>query len=356
MSIDALEPEKNYPVNDFKYQENMFDAVIGYQKGGFIYYEIMKLIGKDSFFDALKNFSKEFRGKRAYWSDLIDEFTKAAPFEIVKKYDLSEIINKWLKSKEIPEVRLLSANKSGNELQLQITKSTDLTISLPVKLIGKDKSEVQNFVVSENKLTLKLPTNFDVEKVQIDPDYQVLRKIYSWEKPFSYGRTLSSNPLVVLPADTSKNYPVAKEFYEEMVKSGYNFKSRIATELTPEEISSNSLILLGNITDYKLLKDLASNLPKGIVLDDAGFKYNGKSSNPNEVFLMVNSDHPNKSDLYATAIIFDGLTDMTPLKRLFHYQSYSLVLLSVSKPGRPLFDSEIFPRSASKFELQRNLD
>jgi hypothetical protein len=356
MSLDALEPTKNYPVMDFKYQSDMFDAVLGYQKGGFIFYEIMKIIGKDAFFTALKNLSKDFRGKRAYWSDLTDEFVKAAPFNVNKTYDLTEIIDKWLKSKELPEIRLITANQVGNELQVQLTKTTDLTVTIPIKLIYSDGSEIKYFTLKDNKPTLKIPCSKHVQKIEIDPEYEVLRKIYNWEKPYSYGRTLSSNPLVVLPPDTSRNYQVAKDFYDELVKSDYKFKSKKANELTQNDISSNSLLLLGSINDYPLIMELSKKLPEKISLDEQGYKYSNKSSTANEAFIMYSADHPNNSSLFASAIIFDGLKDTTPLKRLMHYQSYSLVLLSVNKPGRPLFDMEVFPNTISKFELQRILN
>lgn len=355
MSLDALEPSKNYPVADFKYQEDMFDAVIGYQKGAFIFNEILKLIGKDAFFGALKNFAINYRGKRAYWNDLIDEFTRASSSELVKKYDISEIIEKWLKSTELPELKLISAQNEKDEIVVQLSKTTDLPITIPIKFSKGDKIDIHRITLTENKSTLRFKNSIEADRIEVDSEYESLRKLYSWEKPFSFGRTLSSNPLVVLPNDTSRNYAVAKEFYNELVRSDYKFKSINIGDLNQNIISENSLILLGGVEDYPLIKKYTENLPKGIEFDGISCKYSDKSIAGSEVFLMLNSDHPVKSDLFTSVIVFDNLKDITPLKRLMHYQSYSLVLLSVTKPGRPLFDMELFPKTSTKFELQRSL-
>lgn len=353
MSIDALEPEKNYPVIKFKYQENMFDAVVGYQKGGFIFYEILKLIGKDAFFTALKNLSADFRGKRAYWSDLIDEFTKASQYSIVKKYDLSDIINKWLNSKEIPKIQLLDVKRNDKAIQITLSKTTDLTVSVPVKFVGKDKEETEYYVISENKSTLNYTPDFEVQKVIVDPNYEVLRQIYSWEKPFSFNRTLSAEPLVVLPPDSSHNYKIALEFYKEMVASDYKFKFVSADKLTGQDVSNNSLILLGSPADYKFMNQVTVHFPDKIKYFDNEYHFNGKTSKLSESIFLINTDHISNDSKCLTAIFFDNLNDISPLKRLFHYQSYSSVLLAVNKPGRPLFDSEIFPKTADKKELEK---
>lgn len=65
LSLESLPDKSNYPVMKFKYQTNNDDAAVGYQKGAFIFYEIYKLIGDERFFNALKNFSKKYKGKRA---------------------------------------------------------------------------------------------------------------------------------------------------------------------------------------------------------------------------------------------------------------------------------------------------
>jgi len=56
VSLASLPDKLNYPLKDFKYQVTDEDAVIGYQKGAFVFYELYKLMGKDNFFRSFEKF------------------------------------------------------------------------------------------------------------------------------------------------------------------------------------------------------------------------------------------------------------------------------------------------------------
>ncbi len=356
MSIDALAPNKNYPVIDFKYQENMDDAVIGYQKGGFIFYEIMKLIGKDAFFTALKDFAQKYRGKRAYWKDIINEFIEFTPKDFTKKYNLEKIIHPYLYSKDDESIKLKEVKKNNNNLEITIEKSQDYTTSLPIKFIGNNQSKIEYFIVSGNTAKINYKSSFNINEISIDPNYEVLRKLYPWEKPFSFNQTLSSNPIIVIPDETSPNYKLAQEFYKEMVASNFKCTVKKAKDLTENDIKNNSLLLLGTSQDNSLIKSVVKNFPKDIKIQDENISYSDKSNSIKESILLISTDHPTNPNHYCTVIYFDNLPSFEPLKRLFHYQSYSLVLLSLNKPGRPLFSEEIFPNVKSKEELIKEVN
>jgi hypothetical protein len=355
MSIDALPPSKNYPVKDFQYQKDMDDAVIGYQKGAFIFYEVMKIIGEDNFFYALKNFSHDFRGKRAYWNDLINEFSKFAPKEYTENNKLGTIIERWISSTEEPKVILKNAFANKDKIEFTLEKSDDLTITIPVLFYHSNGFEKNYYTISDKINKLNYSTQLDINKVIVDPNYEALRKLYSWEKPFSFNQTLASNPIIVLPNENSPNYNYAQEFYKEMLQSEYKCTTKKVAELTEQDISNNSLILLGTIKDNLLIQQLAKSFPEQFKINGEQIEYSGKSTPVKESIMMINLDHPKSPNHFATIIYYDNLPNFDPIKRLFHYQSYSMVLLSLSNPGRPLFNMEIFPSTKSKSELIKDL-
>ncbi len=355
MSIDALPQEKNYPVKDFQYQKDMDDAVIGYQKGAFIFYEVMKLIGENNFFEALKSFSKDFRGKHAYWSDLINEFSKFAPKELINNNKLANIINDWISSTEEPKVSLKNVTASKNKIDFVIEKSDDLTITIPVLFYNSNGFDIVYYTISNKYNKLEYSSNVEINKVVVDPNYESLRKLYNWEKPFSFNQTLGAEPIIVSPDESSPNYKFAQEFYKEMQQSEYKCSMKKASELTENDINNNSLILLGTIKDNSLIKQLSENFPEQFKINGDNFDFSGKSAPIKESIMMINTDHPKNPKHFTTIIYFDNLPNFDPIKRLFHYQSYSMVLLSLTKPGRPLFSIEIFPTTKSKIELVKDL-
>ncbi len=351
LSINDLPQAKNYPVIKFKYQRDMFDAVIGYDKGSFIFYEIYKLIGKDNFFNALKSFATEFRGKQAYWKDLIDKFSKTYPL-VNNKFALNNIINRWLNSDSIPSIKLVSAKKEGNNVSINIHKSNDFVLSLPILYIGDNKSEKLYYVISDENTTINQKLDFDVKKIELDPNYEVLRHLYAWEKPYNFNRTLAEKPVIILPDKNSTDYTVASQLVQNMKESGWDFPVKFANEISENEIRNNSLIILGNGRNNAILKNALKNLPRTIEINEENTRYNDKEMPTKEIIMLSNQDHPSNSDKLCTIIYFDGLKNIEPLKRLFHYQSYSLVILGINKTGRPLFNMEIFPIVANKNELQ----
>ncbi|MBP7215173.1 MAG: hypothetical protein KBA52_06045, partial [Candidatus Kapabacteria bacterium] len=351
LSINNLPKEKNYPIIDFKYQKDEYDAVIGYEKGGFLFYEIFKLIGKDNFFNSLKNFANDYRGKKAYWSDLIMEFSKISP-KIENKYSLDNIINKWLTSSDIPTINLVKVKKDGNKINLNIHKSNDFVLSLPILFVGEKESQKQYFVISDKNTTISFTPRFDVRKIEIDPEYEVLRTLYNWEKPYNFNRILAAKPIIIIPDTNSSDYEISNQIIQEMKKSGWDFPVKTAKGISQNDINKNSIILLGNIQNNELIRNTLKNLPRQISINDKSIKYNEKENLSNQSIMLANIDHPTNPEKLCTILYFDGLKNISPLKRVFHYQSYSLVILDINKTGKPLFDMEIFPNITDKSQMQ----
>jgi len=351
LSINNLPKEKNYPIIDFKYQKDEYDAVIGYEKGGFLFYEIFKLIGKDNFFNSLKNFANDYRGKKAYWSDLIMEFSKISP-KIENKYSLDNIINKWLTSSDIPIINLVKVKKDGNKINLNIHKSNDFVLSLPILFVGEKESQKQYFVISDKNTTISFTPRFDVRKIEIDPEYEVLRTLYNWEKPYNFNRILAAKPIIIIPDTNSSDYEISNQIIQEMKKSGWDFPVKTAKGISQNDINKNSIILLGNIQNNELIRNTLKNLPRQISINDKSIKYNEKENLSNQSIMLANIDHPTNPEKLCTILYFDGLKNISPLKRVFHYQSYSLVILDINKTGKPLFDMEIFPNITDKSQMQ----
>lgn len=353
LAIDDLPKEKNYPVVEFKYQRDMFDAVVGYSKGAFIFYEIYKIIGKDNFFAALKELASQFRGKRAYWNDLVNLFDKHTPKDIKKEINIKEFINNWLNSQDVPKVELSTINSkkiANNKFELAINKSNNLITTVEININRGGKWE-NRFVTLKNNVTkVQIDKASDITEIVLDKNYKGLRKLFKWEKSFTFNKILSSEPLIVLPSEQSPNYEIAKKFYDEMIASGYKCRLITSDKLTTQEIATKSIIALGNQSDNKAIELLKSNLPKDIIFSNNEIEYPQGKLNIDGAVLMANIEHPSNSEQYACIINFDKLSSFDPLRRLFHYQSYSLALLDIKKPGKPIYSTEIFPNVKDKKE------
>lgn len=348
IAIDDLPAERNYPVIKFQYQRDMLDAVVGYSKGAFIFYEIYKLIGKEHFFAVLKDLAKIYRGKRAYWEDLINLFDKHTPDALKKEYNIKKIINNWLNSTEIPEISIIKTKINKNNLELTIKKTTDLIVTTEISINRNGNWESKLVTLKNNTNLIQIPEASNISEIVLDKNYRSLRKVFEWEKTFTFSKILSSKPLIVVPEKDSPNREVAEKFYQEMLESGYECSLVESDKITEKQIQSNSIIALGTLDDNKVIKLIANKIPDSLQVKTDEIHFPNGTIKINEIILMANTEHPTNSKKYAGAIIFDNLQNFDPLKRLFHYQSYSLALLDLKKPGRPIYSLEIYPNIKNK--------
>jgi uncharacterized iron-regulated protein len=344
ISIEALPGELNYPVADFKYQANKDDAVIGYQKGAFIFYEIMKLMGKDSFFKALRTFASKYKGRQATWFSIRYVLNMQAKKDGIP-YNISKIMNEWLTSKKIPDLRLDYLSFDGDSLRFNINQfGTSFTSSVPVFITTDKGVDTVYYTITKEKNRFSYKAKGELKSIRLDKDYQVLRHLYKWEIPYSFNQTLNNNPLLVLPSKKSADYKVARHLAEMMKQSGYKMNFTDADNLADSVWQNRTLIVIGNSASNPFFKKLNGKYPDGINIDKMKISIDGKDYETKDKLLLLNMGHPSNPDLFTTVIYTDKLDSIRPVQRLFHYLSYSMVFLNKNKVGRAISKKEIKPK------------
>lgn len=355
IELDALPTEKNYPVKEFKYQKDIFDAAIGYQKGAFIFIEMMKLMGKEAFFDALKSFATKNKGKRAFWMNLTSEFDMRAKQD-KNPYQIRSIFNKWLANKDLPEYKIQSIDfdkkDDSNKVTISIRVKNPIQTKLPIVFVNAsgNKKELVEIKDTINTFTFDMPA--DCSEIQVDPDYENLRKVFAWEKPYNFNRTLSSKPIVVIPDKSNSDYNTAIKFIDKLKESDYNFAVYEISQVNDELIKNNSLLILGNYNNNSLINSMKDNLSKYVMFNLNKLQYKGNEYPIKTISSLINTDHPNNPEKLCSVIYFDGLPDEKMLTRYFHYMSYSYLALELNNPRGPIQSGEIFPNIENKEELR----
>jgi len=335
LSIASLPSKSNYPVSKFKGQANNDDAVIGYQKGGFIFYEIMKLMGEDRFFTAIRNFAVKYKGKRAVWNNLFASFDEIAKKDSLK-FNVRKLVWPWMYDTSIPSIKLANVKKEKDSVYFEINPSTAFYMSVPVKITTETGSTVKFFTISKttNKYTIK--PDGEIKSLQLDPDYQCLRKLNKWEIPYTFSLTLNDNPLLILPSKSSPDYTISVKFAELALESDYKMDYKSIDELKDEDWENQSIIVLGNPKENSFFNSLKGKYPDNI--DD------------NNMMLM-NTGHPKSKDKFMTVIYMSKIDSIDPFRRLFHYLSYSMLIVNRNKAGRPVMTKELFPENADKSNM-----
>ena len=347
LSLSDLPAEKNYPLIKFKYQENSDDAVIGYEKGAMLFNEVYKLMGKDDFFKALQLFNRNFSGKVALWEDIIATFENYSKSKDLN-FPVRKVFKQWLYETKLPTISLDKTKVTVNEDQLTFTINQDLEYyaQVPVKITTDKETKIIPVIIDKKNTEATCEIDGKLISIELDPQYNVLRELNPFEKPYTFNKTLSDDITVILPNKDDKK--VAEEFVGLLKQSGYNVNSTSCDDLESINWKERSIIVIGSAKSNsfidKYLKDSYPEIIKSITADKLVLNREEKNEFSLESnLLMANFSHPENADRSAALITYEKLGDVKQLRRLFHYMGNSLLLLKQSKMGRPLLNLEIFP-------------
>jgi len=353
LSLEALPEKNNYPLSKFKYQNTGDDAAIGYSKGGFLFYEYYKLLGDDRFFAALRNFAKKYQGKKASWSRISDAFD-----EVSKKDSLNipikKISSQWLMDTKIPTLGIKDVSYSNDTLNLTVTQDMMNYIQVPIRIITDKDTIWEKCIIAgaSKKCSFKIPEK--IKSVTVDPDYQVLRHLNQWEIPYSFSVALTSNPLLILPPKNNPDYAVSVKLAEMMKESDYKCDVKSVDDVKDEDWKDRPIMIFGTETSNPFYKNIKSLYPESIKLENENIVVNSQKTSIQGNIFMLNTTHPTAADKkkYMTLIYYKDIKDAEQFRRLFRYQSYSMVMLAAGKMGRPIAQSEIFPNVTDKTKLE----
>ena len=347
ISLSDLPVEKNYPLVKFEYQEHSDDAVIGYQKGAMLFNEIYKLMGKDNFFGAIKLFNKKFLGKVALWEDILATFEKYSKIKDLN-FPVRRVFKQWLYETKLPKISLDKAKVIIDENKLTFTIAQDLEYyaQVPVQITTDKETKIILVIIDKKNTEATCEIDGKLISIELDPEYNVLRELNSYEKPYTFNKTLSNDIMVILPNKDDKK--VAEEFVELLKQSGYNVNSASCDKLDDINWKERSIIVIGSAKSNsfidKYLKGAYPEIIKSITADKLVLNREEKNEfNLESNLLMANFSHPENPERSAALITYKELGDVKQLRRLFHYMGNSLLLLKQSKMGRPLLNLEVFP-------------
>ncbi|MCF7809526.1 hypothetical protein K9N50_00920 [bacterium] len=243
--------ENDYPVSKFIGRSNSADRSIGYGKGMMIFHMLRKMLDQydpNVFMQVIRETYQQYQWQPIGWS------TWKMEFERRMGQDLRWFFDQWLEIKGAPEISIENVdvkNENGRwETGFEVvTKTVD---NKPLKYMLKIRStsttgivEYQPFI-QEARQGIQLAGGGELKTLQLDPEFNVFRKIYSQEVPLTLAKFYGDpDGVIIIP---SKGQYASK--YRQIADKLKSDKQRVITdnELTPE-LEKHSLWLLGNPVD-----------------------------------------------------------------------------------------------------------
>jgi aminopeptidase N len=292
--------DKNeFPLKDFTERTDYASKAIGYGKALMVFQMLKKLVGEERFYESIRHLATEMRFKKASWDDI------QRAFEKYYQKDLTWFFNQWIDEKGLAELYLedLRVEPLGAKFQVTFTiiqKNKVYILDLPVALHSYGSNAKNLFHLQKGKERLKMLIDDIPERMVIDEDYDVARRLSMAEFPPVISRLIGDEKPIIVPS------PSGAEIYDEVIRT---FKEKGASVSQPDHIKytdlrTSSLVILG--AENPLVKRLYGSLTT-----QTGFS----------LLIKENPWDPSK-----VAGIFDAQSKEEvngAFQKIFHYGKYS---------------------------------
>ena len=228
---DYVAENRELAVREFRERHGAVTQAIGYDKVLMLFHMLRERMGDEPFVAALRRFYAEHRFRAASFSDLARAMSAAA------KEDLSWFFAEWVDRPGAPAIRLESAEVVGrggsHALELTLAQSQQgepYTVDVPVYLtLPSSPQAVRRTVhLAERRQRFTLPVDEAPARVDVDPEYDVFRRVDPAELPPALsGAFGAARSVIVLPSSAP---PEQRAAYAALAESWRTAGTEVVTD------------------------------------------------------------------------------------------------------------------------------
>jgi len=198
---DYVAKQKDFPLSEFRDRYNPASEAIGYGKTMMFFHMLRRQLGNASFLSALRSFYTEHRFQRAGYEDL------RAAFSVPAGEDLRSEFNQWVDRTGAPSLKIRHAGTrvrpDGIHLfalleQIQPGPVYRLHVPIAVTLEGRATALQTEIDMDTRRMELDLPVPAPPVRVDIDPEFDLFRRVDRDELPPAISQALGSEESMIL--------------------------------------------------------------------------------------------------------------------------------------------------------------
>lgn len=332
---DYVNESNDFPLNKFISRTDPSSEAIGYGKNSMMWDMLREQVGDELFVRGFQKFYRDNKFKAASFDNI------RTAFESVTDKDLKSFFDQWVNRKGAPELSVsnVKCEKRNNEYLLgftlkQLQKEEAFVLDVPVAISFAKNSEIKKVVMSGKEQNYEFAFQENPLLVQIDPQFNLFRKLNFNEIPPSLSKIFGSEKLlIVLPSNAAKE---KLESYQELAKiwSGDTTKEiEVAFDSKYEELPSDRSIWI-----FGMENKFASVIKNGLKDYDSEINSDavklGKNSFPisNNSFI-ISVRHPKNPDNVLVYLSTENKEAISGLaKKLPHYGKYSYLVFEGNEP------------------------
>ena len=222
---DYAAKSRDFALTEFRSRHSSATEAVGYGKTLMLFHMLRRKLGDELFVKALQQFYKEHKYRRAGFADV------QLVFEQVSAQSLQAFFSQWVERTGAPELVLKDTRveTGGDNYRLLLTiaqvqegEPYQLNIPLAVSVQGQDDARMFTVAMDAKQQTFRLDLNAPPTRVDIDPQFDLFRKLAVAETPPALTRLFGAEDvLVVMPSQAQADLKAAWQgFAEDMSHMG----------------------------------------------------------------------------------------------------------------------------------------
>jgi hypothetical protein len=232
--------EKDFPLSEFRARHSSATEAVGYGKSLMLWHMLRRRVGDETFARGLARFYRDQQFRRAGFGDLQRAFSEEAG------EDLAPFFRQWVERTGAPDLRLgsvdwLAEDEAGGELaivleQVQPGKPYRLDVPIALTFEGEAQARLHRLRLQGKRGVLRLRLPRPPERVDVDPQFDLFRRLDPLEVPPSLGQIFGAEQVaLVLPASGGR---IERDAWKRFAASWTGDDSEQVIVLHEEEIGA----------------------------------------------------------------------------------------------------------------------
>ncbi len=334
---DYVSHEKDFPLTDFRARHSSASQAVGYGKALMFFHMLRRELGDEAFIRGLQDFYRDYKFRTASYKDLRNALEKASGLHLKRMFD------QWTTRTGAPELRLtgVQGRADGNGYrvtgileQIQPGKAYALKVPVAVTMEGQAEAHLARVVMGDKRIEFSLKVPHRPLRVDIDPQFDLFRRLAPGETPISLSKTFGSqNVLIVLPSGAEAGL---LEAYRELARSWTSagpdsVEVKLDSEVTRLP-SDRAVMVLG--WENRFVKDVAAALSsREVKISSEGVTITDRLVPRADHAVALTTEHPGNSDQPLTWVAADNMKPIPGLgRKLPHYGKYGYVAFQGNEP------------------------
>lgn len=329
---DFVKEGRDFPLTEFRSRHSAATEAVGYGRTMMGFHMLRHEIGDDNFRKLVQRFYREYRGKRASFRDV----QKIA--EAVSGKDLKRFFDDWITRPGAATLAVASPSVHQTGAGFEVTGTLRQTqtgapflLQVPMVIRTAAGTRVEKVALSDSSaaFTFSFPADQQPLSIDLDPEFDVFRKLDPRETPPSIGQIFGEPKILAVLAATGA--PAVQKAYRDLIAGWRTDNHAIEVKLDSEITAlptDRAVWLVGRENRF------ATELFGKILTPGATeLRIDGESIPLAGHTVVLTERHPGNVEKAIGWIFGDPLSALPGLgRKLPHYGKYSYLGFSGEEP------------------------